>query len=213
MDKYGFVYLWYDRKHRRYYVGSHWGHIEDGYICSSKWMRNAYKYRPDDFKRRIIDRYDTKESMFIAEERFLSMIKDEELGTRYYNLCKHTFKHWSADPERKKTFRERQSAAQRKRFTENPVSEETRQKLSIAGKGKTHSQEHIERVAEANRGLKRSDEVRRAMSESRKGRKVNWKDPEARGAKIAASLRGKPLSEEHKAKLRAAKARRKAVNT
>lgn len=34
-NKYGFVYLWFDRKHKRYYVGCHWGTTEDGYVCSS----------------------------------------------------------------------------------------------------------------------------------------------------------------------------------
>ena len=23
-EKYGFVYIWHDRKHKRYYIGSHW---------------------------------------------------------------------------------------------------------------------------------------------------------------------------------------------
>lgn len=39
MSKYGFVYIWFDRKHHRFYIGCHWGHEEDGYICSSNWMR------------------------------------------------------------------------------------------------------------------------------------------------------------------------------
>ena len=35
MEKYGFVYIWFDRKHKRYYIGCHWGHEDDGYVCSS----------------------------------------------------------------------------------------------------------------------------------------------------------------------------------
>lgn len=54
MSKYGFVYLWFDRKHKRYYVGCHWGTEDDGYICSSQWMHQSIKYRPQDFKRRIL---------------------------------------------------------------------------------------------------------------------------------------------------------------
>jgi hypothetical protein len=46
MEKYGFVYIWYDRKRKMYYVGSHWGTIEDGYICSSNRMRDAYREDP-----------------------------------------------------------------------------------------------------------------------------------------------------------------------
>ena len=52
-EKYGFVYIWRDRKHNRYYVGSHWGHTGDGYICSSSWMKQAYKRRPDDPNERL----------------------------------------------------------------------------------------------------------------------------------------------------------------
>ena len=54
MEKYGFVYIWFDKKHRRYYVGCHWGNEYDGYVCSSSWMNQAYRIRPQDFKRRII---------------------------------------------------------------------------------------------------------------------------------------------------------------
>ena len=53
-EKYGFVYLQFDRKHKRYYVGCHWGTVDDGYICSSNWMRDTYNRRPQDFKRRIL---------------------------------------------------------------------------------------------------------------------------------------------------------------
>ena len=56
MEKYGFIYIWRDRKHKRYYIGSHWGTEDDGYICSSPWMSQAYKHRPNDFKRRILQR-------------------------------------------------------------------------------------------------------------------------------------------------------------
>ena len=52
-DEYGFIYLWRDRKHNRYYVGCHWGTTDDEYICSSRWMKQAYKHRPYDFKRKI----------------------------------------------------------------------------------------------------------------------------------------------------------------
>ena len=43
MEKYGFVYIWYDKKRKMYYIGSHWGTDDDGYICSSNRMRDAYR--------------------------------------------------------------------------------------------------------------------------------------------------------------------------
>ena len=75
-EKYGFVYLWFDRKHNRYYVGCHWGAENDGYICSSRWMNKSYKRRPQDFKRRIlINHIEKRSDMYIHEQRFLDMIK------------------------------------------------------------------------------------------------------------------------------------------
>ena len=29
-EPYGFVYIWYDRKYKKYYIGSHWGYENDG---------------------------------------------------------------------------------------------------------------------------------------------------------------------------------------
>lgn len=100
---YGFIYLWYDRKHKRYYVGCHWGREDDRYICSSSWMMQAYKHRPYDFKRRIIKRiYTSKQDMLIAEQRYLDMIKPEERKIRYYNLNLN-WKHWNLTEESRRT--------------------------------------------------------------------------------------------------------------
>lgn len=97
----GFVYIWFDRKHKRYYIGSHWGYPDDGYICSSRWMRKAYKRRPNDFKRRIISIITTtRQELFEEEEKWLSLIKYEEIGKRYYNIKKDTLYHWSSDPQK-----------------------------------------------------------------------------------------------------------------
>ena len=107
----GFVYIWRDRKHKRFYIGSHWGSLDDGYICSSKWMKHAWNRRPQDFKRRILFRSSDR-SLLIAEEfRWLSMIDDRDIGDRYYNLNKKQIGHWSADPLKNKSVGEKISAA------------------------------------------------------------------------------------------------------
>lgn len=51
-----FLYCWTDHKNDMVYVGYHKGHIDDGYICSSKSMLSEYKLRPNDFTRQIIAR-------------------------------------------------------------------------------------------------------------------------------------------------------------
>lgn len=102
MKKYGIIYIWLDRKYKRYYIGSHWGNEDDGYICSSRWMRQSYKRRPSDFKRRILKRiYTNRKDLLIKESEFLKKIKNEELGTRYYNLTKHLNGHWTTEDNSK----------------------------------------------------------------------------------------------------------------
>ena len=84
MEKYGFVYIWRDRKHNRYYIGAHWGTETDGYICSSDWMKQAYKLRSKDFKRKIIKRgFLDRTQLFKEELRYLNMIKPNEIKNRY----------------------------------------------------------------------------------------------------------------------------------
>lgn len=81
----GFVYIWFDRRRRMFYLGSHVGRENDGYICSSSTMLAAYRERRSDFRRRIISRGEPSEIRKL-EERWLQLIKPEELGIRYYNL-------------------------------------------------------------------------------------------------------------------------------
>lgn len=129
--KYGFVYIWYDKRKKRFYLGSHWGSTDDGYICSSNWMRNAFRKRPNDFKRRILSIHTDRASMFDEEERLLQMIKEEELkGKRYYNACRHTFKHWSHDPEKMKSMSERISKRNKGTKVQFKDPEERRRKIS-----------------------------------------------------------------------------------
>lgn len=99
LEKYGFVYIWFDRKHKRYYIGCHWGTEDDGYLCSSNWMRDAYKRRPQDFKRRILKSDLSRIEMYEEEQRYLNMIKPEEVKIRYYNLKITKDNPWHKYPE------------------------------------------------------------------------------------------------------------------
>lgn len=39
----GFVYIWINHKNKRWYIGSHRGNTDDGYICSSTILKDAMK--------------------------------------------------------------------------------------------------------------------------------------------------------------------------
>ena len=87
----GFVYLWWDTKRTRYYLGSHLGSPDDGYIGSgSKHFRAAYAARPHSFKRRLLEHgyFNSHKDLLEREEIWLSMIPDADLGNKYYNIKK-----------------------------------------------------------------------------------------------------------------------------
>ncbi len=115
MEKYGFIYLWYDRKHKRYYIGCHWGTIDDGYVCSSTWMKNSYKRRPSDFKRRILETQISKNELLTKEHKWLQLISEKDLGSRYYNLHRHHFGHWSIDDRTNELVRKKLSESYKPR--------------------------------------------------------------------------------------------------
>ena len=173
----GFVYIWFDRKHKRYYIGSHWGTENDGYICSSRWMRKAYRRRPEDFKRRVISRVSsTRADLLTEEHRWLSLIGDNELGKRYYNMTKHHPGHWTTT-ENAKSIGQKISES----HNANPnwgawskgksLSEDTKQKLREANASQFQNPEQIEMRREKSKELW-SDPVYREIQRSKKlGRK------------------------------------------
>lgn len=114
IEKYGFVYIWFDRKRKMYYIGCHWGTVDDGYICSSNRMRDAYRRRPQDFKRRILEKCLDKALLLEKEHQWLSMITDVELGNKYYNLRKHKWGHWSTNDQKRMTISQKVSEHQKK---------------------------------------------------------------------------------------------------
>lgn len=190
-DIIGFVYIWRDKKHKRYYIGSHWGTINDGYICSSRWMKAAFKRRPQDFKRRVISSIITSKKDLLEEEyRYLLTIKPEELGKKYYNLKNTKDNHWSADPEKRLEVT--------KKLQGRIHSPETRLKMSNSAKGKQNclgrkasnesklkmSKSHLGQIS-WNKGLKMSEESKLKMSKAKLG-KSPWNKGKT-GVQIASS--------------------------
>jgi hypothetical protein len=188
-EKYGFVYIWYDRKYKRYYIGSHWGFEDDGYICSSRIMRQSYNRRPEDFKRRIIKRiYTTHKDLLIEENRWLLMIDPEKTtsknttskarknNVRYYNVRLSTQDYWWSDTDQRLTIGEKISAAKKgKPCTMTPEQLEKRgKKVSEAKKGKLLTEEH----KKALRGIKKPAHTEEWKKQNSERFKAIWADPE-----------------------------------
>ena len=157
-QKYGFVYLWRDRKHNRYYVGSHWGTEDDGYVCSSRWMNKSYARRPNDFKRRILCIVLTNRADLLEREQYyLNMIKSEEVKIRYYNLMLSTLNPWYNDKNKLKTIGEKISIAKTGKKT-GKRDPSIGAKISASKKGATFTEEHKQKLREAKIGTKRTEE-------------------------------------------------------
>jgi len=187
MQKYGFVYLWYDIKHKRFYVGCRWGNEADGYICSSSWMKQAYKTRPQDFKRRILKTgIESKKQLLDEEYRWLSKIKPSELKIRYYNMHNHHYNHWCAD--------ERSTLSVGQKISNSPLRNE---RISQALCGRQFSNEHREKIRQAKIGKKHSVEHKNKISQGGKGRKYTQESKDKISAALVGLKRG-PMSEEQK---------------
>lgn len=87
---YGFVYLWFDRLHKKFCIGSHYGQLDDGYITSTGHMTSAYKARSSDFRRRVLWTLTSPDLKMLQhkEQAWLNLIDDTQLGKKYYNLKK-----------------------------------------------------------------------------------------------------------------------------
>lgn len=194
-EKYGFVYIWYDIKHKRFYIGCHWGHIHDGYICSSNWMRDAYNRRPQDFRRRIIKTNLSREDMYVEEQRYLSMIDSNKISPnsrspRYYNLHLSSKDPWHKYDENIKTIGQKISASKKgKKF--GRYSKEHAKAISDAKKGKPLTEEHKAALT----GIKKSPHTDEWKAENSKRLKEQWDN----GTRKRATPKNKMTAEEQAA--------------
>mgnify|MGYP000380334652 CR=1 FL=1 len=86
-----FTYCWTDHKNKMLYVGIHKGSHNDGYICSSKTMKEEYKKRPEDFTRQILAR-GTYAEMCVFETTILKSVdcaKNKSFYNRHANNGKY----------------------------------------------------------------------------------------------------------------------------
>lgn len=185
-----FVYCWTDHKTNMLYIGSHKGSIDDGYICSSKYMMEEYVKRPSDFTRQIIAE-GTVSDIRRLETKILQTV-NAKLDEKYYN--KHQNDGLFFDGWKKGT-----------------MSEEHRKNMSEAAKKRKRTPEHIKKLHEGRRNSKNSSEHNAKISKANSGinnpmygksiHKGKMRSLETI-EKIRKAKSGIPCSEETKMKLR-----------
>lgn len=182
----GFVYIWRDRANGMFYIGSHLGTLDDGYVCGSVRMRRAFKKRPTDFRRKVLQYCytpATREELHAMEQTWLDMIKDEELNVRYYN--------------NKKTARGGGGRGWK-------ISDSHKAAISAANKGRKQSPETLAKLSAVRRGRVHTPDHRAKNSAAKKGRQLT----SSHKAKISAARTGMKFSDAHRLALRSAALKR-----
>ena len=175
-----FVYKWTDTLTGKMYIGVHKGTINDGYVCSSRYMLDEYQKRPTDFIREILE-YGTFESC-IAKESMLLCEVNAAGNTHYYNQSNGDGKFFHIGPHTTETKRK---IIEKK--TGVPLSKEHKKKLSEIRRGKPKSEKHKQSIQKALIGHSVSDECREKLARYRKGRMLSTETKN----KLSESLSGK----------------------
>lgn len=164
-----YVYKITNTVNGKYYIGAHQSEcLDDGYLGSGKWLKNAQrKYGLDLFTKEIIKFCDNELEMYALEAELVT--EDLVMDDQCYNLIVGGHGGWNAhntDPANSQ-FRKAGAAIR----NSLPVKDETRRKISErcssrwqsgkmdhlrpmmakAFKGKTHTEETKRRIGEANR--------------------------------------------------------------
>lgn len=87
----GFVYLWKNLINGKAYIGSHWGHKDDGYVGSGVLFKKAVKkYGIDNFIRILLEikEYKNEKELRDSEHFYLSQLNVVN-KSYYYNLTQN----------------------------------------------------------------------------------------------------------------------------
>lgn len=146
----GFVYRWTDSSNNMYYIGSHKGKADDGYIGSGVHFLRAYKKRPDSFNREIL-----------------------YIGENYRELEEFILEELDAANDRK-SYNLKNSAIGGDTRSGKKNSPEHIKKVSDANKGKKLSESTKEKIRQRNLGKKASKKTREKLSKCRIGEKNHF---------------------------------------
>lgn len=205
----GKVYIGSSTRSFRKRWAEHRNHLRLGKHHSVRLQRAWNKHSEESFIFEIVER--CAPQFCIAQEQvFLTWLRptDPKLGYNNSPTAGSSFGAKHSDESRLKMSRTAK--------TRPPVSDETRKKLSQAGRGRRVGAETRQKIGRANSGKVRSDELRRRISATNKGRRLSKqhrskiseglqnRSPEAK-AITSAKMSAKTVSNETRAKLSAAK--------
>lgn len=170
----GFTYCWSDHATGKVYVGIHLGDLSDGYICSSKAMKQEYKERPHDFTRQILF-YGSYSICAKFEKELIAALFKSDKNT-FYN--RSNGKKILFDDVIKNKIRDK---AQGRKMPYGHLEKMLAARIGKPGprKGVSLSEETRKKISDSKRGVvtskmghKHTLETKKKMSESAKNRPV-----------------------------------------
>ena len=178
-----FVYCWTDKKTNKLYIGSHKGSIDDGYVCSSKYMLKEYNDRPNDFSRQIVATGNINDIRKLETKILKSA--NARLDEMFYNRHDNDgffFEGWKKG-EMSEEHKKKMSEAKKGK----KISKEHHSKLVANRKGSKNSPEHKAALIASRIGSKHSDETKQKMSKKKLENPNTKKNASDAGKKSAAS--------------------------
>ena len=182
----GFVYKWINTRNGKWYIGSHKGSADDGYIGSGKAFIKSYKKHKEDFTRDILYvGLDFRE----VEELILETL-DAASDRRSYNLKNSsiggdTSMHFTEDSRR------RMSEASKKRDYSTPMPQDVRDKINKSLTGRKISDDLRKKYSEMRKGegnsffgKQHTEETKRKISEKKRGKKMSKSSVNRRAKKM-----------------------------
>lgn len=212
---YGYVYMWFNKLHSKINIGArHKNLFKEDYLTSEPNVSRLIRSNPQDWEFSVLHFNQTKneEETFRLGQQELNKFTIEDCGVRLFNT--------SLDIRHARIL----SPSTRSKISEAKIntvpSLETRQKISESKLGKSNGKLSEEAKKNISDGLKEkyardgtrkvSEETKKKMSEAKLGKtkdcsflKGKPKSEETK-AKISETLKGRKLTEEHKEKVRIA---------
>jgi len=231
-NKFGFVYLvsCIHPECSKQYIGRKFFYTNHGkktmqkdsdwrtYKTSSKYVKIAIEeYGIENFTFEIIQVFETRAGVVSGEVEMQWEAKvlhaQDEAGERLYWNAAIGGIRFIAKERLSEEHKAKIGATKKgnKYMLGKPRSEETKNKLSVANKGKILTEEHRQKISEAKKGKVFSEEHKANLSKANKKR-VATDETKAKMSAARTGVKRKPFSEEAKAKMSASAKKRKPKN-
>jgi group I intron endonuclease len=174
-EKIGIVYRWINIENQKWYIGSHFGFLDDGYISSGKVFQAAYNKHKNKMVRQIL--YMGSEHR--KAEEFYLLLLDAARDRQSYNM-KNTAIGGGVPVENLSAETRAKISEALRRRVRKPLTIEQRQKISNTLTGKKLPEELKQRFIEMRQGdknyfygKKHSEESKEKMRAANLGKRYN----------------------------------------